>query len=257
MKRPLTIALAVATVALACLPAHAERLVASVSSHRVLISSNFTGDELTLFGTIEPDANSVGRAGPYSLVATVMGPRRAMVARRKERVAGIWINRRSRQFPEVPSYIAVLSNRPFDAIATPDALQRFGVGLQNILLPQSIRGDIADVKDEYRDAFVRMRTRDGMYIEKTNAVTFITPTLFRAAVPLPAAVATGDYEIYVQLFTGGAMVAREETAFEIVKAGFEQQIAQFARDYSLIYGIATAMLALLVGWLGSVVFRRD
>jgi hypothetical protein len=42
---------------LAAAPAQAEKLVVSVSSHRVLITSNFSGDELTLFGTIEPDAS--------------------------------------------------------------------------------------------------------------------------------------------------------------------------------------------------------
>lgn len=238
-------------------PAHAERLVLSVSSHRVVISSNFTGDELILFGTIEQDAGSVGRAGTVALVATVTGPRRAMVARRKERVAGIWINRRSREFPDAPSYLAVLTNKPLDQIATPDVLKHNAVGLDSIPLLQAYRGNVSDIDNDYRQAFVRAQAALGLYVQKTNAVTFITPGLFRASVPLPANVSIGDYEVSVQLFIGGAMVAREETAFEIVKSGFEQQIGYFARSHGLLYGIATALLALLTGWIGNVVFRKD
>jgi hypothetical protein len=30
-----------------------------------------------------------------------------------------------------------------------------------------------------------------------------------------------------------------------------------ARDYGLLYGLATAMMAVATGWLAAVVFRRD
>ena len=53
------------------------------------------------------------------------------------------------------------------------------------------------------------------------------------------------------------MVAQSDSALEVVKVGFEQFVAVAARDYALLYGLATAMLALLTGWFASVVFRRD
>jgi len=34
-------------------------------------------------------------------------------------------------------------------------------------------------------------------------------------------------------------------------------VAEAAADYGLLYGIATAMMALLIGWFASVVFKRD
>ena len=39
-------------------PAAAERLVVSLSNHRVAITSSFVGEDLVLFGTIEPDAGN-------------------------------------------------------------------------------------------------------------------------------------------------------------------------------------------------------
>ena len=34
-------------------------------------------------------------------------------------------------------------------------------------------------------------------------------------------------------------------------------MAAFARNQSLVYGLLCAALALFVGWLGGVIFRRD
>ena len=74
---------------------------------------------------------------------------------------------------------------------------------------------------------------------------------------MPAAVPTGNYSIEVELFSQGKFVARTNTALEVIKTGFEQYVADAARDYGLLYGMATALMALLIGWFASVVFRRD
>lgn len=257
--RRLAIAAAALLPLLSAAPAAAERLIISLSTHRVLINSTFTGVELTLFGAVETDAAAIGRAGGYALVVTVAGPRRTVTTWRKERVMGIWMNTQSRSFIEPPSYLAVLTNRQIDAIADPAVLRRRQIGMQRFLLPQNIEGDIADVAadEPFRKAFVRLKSEQGLYREQTNAVTFFTPTLFRTSIPLPANVPVGGYEVTVKLFAGGAMIASESTAFEIIKAGFEQYVAVAAREHGLLYGLATAMLALVIGWLGSVVFRRD
>ncbi len=240
-------------------PAAAERLVVSLSNHRVQITSSFAGEDLVLFGTVEPDSGTTALRKSYDLVVTVTGPRETFRTRRKERVAGIWVNIDSREFVRVPSYLAILSNRPVGEIANAETLRRLQVGLDNFLLPQRIGPDIADTvrDDPYRVAFVRLEGEQGLYRESPNAVTFLTPAVFRAAIPLPAEVATGSYAIDVKLFSGGALVARTNSALEVIKAGFEQYVADAARDHGLLYGIATALIALFTGWFASVVFRRD
>jgi uncharacterized protein (TIGR02186 family) len=238
----------------------AERLVISLSTHRVLINQNFTGVELTLFGTVEPDAAAVGRpGGGYAVVATVIGPRESEVTWRKERVLGIWVNAQSKTFVNVPSYLAVLSNRPIDAIASPDILRRFQIGVVNFPLMEQAGPavPVAAADDSFRPAFVRLKREHGLYREQPNALTFLTPNLFRAAITLPANVPIGEYEVDVKLFVEGALLARDTTAFEIIKVGFEQFVATAAHEQRILYGLATAMLALLTGWLGSVVFRRE
>jgi uncharacterized protein (TIGR02186 family) len=74
---------------------------------------------------------------------------------------------------------------------------------------------------------------------------------------MPAAVPVGNYAVDVKLFAGGRMVARTNTALEVVKTGFEQYVADAAHNYGLLYGFVTTLMALLTGWFASVVFKKD
>ena len=255
----LKIILALCFIVCSAAPAAAERLVVSLSNHRVAVTSNFVGEELVLFGTIEPEPAASPLRPPYDLVVTVTGPRQTLRTRRKQRVLGIWVNVDSREFVRVPSYLAVLSNRPVNDIANQDTLRRLQIGLDNFLLLQHVGSDFADTvrDDPFRRAFVRLQTQQGLYRESATAVTFLTPTVFRAAIPMPAAVPTGSYGIEVELFTKGALAARTNSALDVIKTGFEQYVADAARDYGLLYGMATALMALLIGWFASVIFARD
>ena len=251
------VALALGAV-LAPRDAHAERLIVSVSNHRVTVTPNYAGEELVLFGSVEKDAKTPQNRGNYDLVVTVSGPRADMVTRRKERRFGIWVNNDYRQFLKVPSYLAIFSNRPIEAIAPPEVQRRQQLGLNNVLLTQRVGPDYADVvpDDAFRSAFVRLRSEHGLYRE-ANSVTFLTPTLFRTGIPLPGEVPIGTYDVDIKLFADGALVTRADTAFEIVKVGFEQFVATTARQNGFAYGLITALMALMTGWMASIVFRKD
>ena len=88
-------------------------------------------------------------------------------------------------------------------------------------------------------------------------MTFLTPTVFRAAIPLPADVPTGNYDDRRQ-----AVRRRRDGRAHQFGAGSDQGrlraiVADAARDHGLLYGLATTLMALLTGWIASVVFRRD
>jgi uncharacterized protein (TIGR02186 family) len=260
MRRRIAISLgALALATLLSTAARAEHLIVSVSNHRVTVTPNYAGEELVLFGAIENDATTPVSRGSYDIVVTISGPRTTVVTRRKARVFGIWVNADSREFLNVPSYLAVFSNQPLYAIATPDVLRRQQLGMDNIILTQRVGSDVADVvaDDPFRRAFVRLHEEHGLYRESSNAVTFLTSNLFRTGIPLPAEVPIGTYQIEIKLLANGAPIAHTETAFEIAKVGFEQFVANAARNRSLGYGLVTAVMALMTGWFASVVFRKD
>jgi uncharacterized protein (TIGR02186 family) len=259
IRRGTSLLMALVAFALTAGPAAAERLVISVSKHRVQVTSNFGGEDLVLFGSVERDAASVARRGGYDIVTTVIGPRKTFVTRRKERRLGIWINVESREFTSAPAYLAVLTNREIDDIAAAEQRRRLQLGLDFVSLPQLVGADVADVvpTDPFRQAFVRINAQHDLYYQSENAVTFLTPNLFRSTIPLPASAPIGTYTIDVKLIADGVMIARASTAFEVIKAGFEQVVADAAHQLPFLYGLITAMMALLTGWLASVIFRRD
>jgi len=256
MRLPLAALVVVVLLASAGPAICAERLVVSLTNHRVMITSSYTGVELVLFGSVERDA--AARAAPYDIVATITGPRESLRARRKQRVLGIWVNTESRTFVDPPSYLAVLASRPLDAIASPETRRRLRLGITNTPFPELIHNDVGEVSnDPFRAALVRLMRDRTLYSEKPNAVTFLTPTLFRASLSLPAQVPIGSYAVDVKLFAEGALIAETDSAFEIVKVGFEQFVVSESREHGLLYGMATATIALLTGWIASVAFRRD
>jgi len=261
MIRPALLTLLAATVSMpaAAPPAAAERLVTSLSEHRVMVTSSFNGSEVVLFGGIERDAGGLPLRGNYDVAVTVVGPRQSIVTFRKERMLGIWVNYESRVFENAPSYLAVLTNRPLEAIAGTGTLRRLQLGLDNIALPQRIDSASADDigNEAFRRAFLQLQDEHGLYRQESNGVTFLTPALFRASIALPAEVPTGTYEVEVTLFADGMMLARTPSALEIYKSGFEQFVSSTAQTHGVLYGLATAMMAILTGWFASVVFRRD
>jgi uncharacterized protein (TIGR02186 family) len=247
---------AAALILLAAVPARGERLVASLSTHVVQITSSFNGVELVLFGVVESDSPNDELRTSYDIVATATGPTETVVTRRKQRIFGIWVNAASRTFKNVPTYVSVMSNRPFDAIADPDTLRRERIGVARVVLPPANEAEEAP-DDPFREALLRIKRESGFYRETTDGVTFVTPTLYRASILLPAEAQTGNYEVAVKLFADGAMIARASSPFEIDTVGFERFIAFSATDHGILYGLATVLIAVMAGWLASIVFRRD
>ena len=159
-------ALALAGLLVAAGPAGAERLIVSLSNHHVMITSNYTGVDLVLFGSVERDAAAAERRAPYDVVATITGPRQPLRTRRKQRVLGIWVNTASRTFVDPPAYLAVLSSHPLDAITSAENERRLQLGIANTPLPELINDDIGEVSnDPFRAALVRLMQERGLYGE--------------------------------------------------------------------------------------------
>jgi len=242
----------------ALLPARAEGLITSLSSHRVLISSNYTGTSIAIFGAITRDAQTVARATGYDVVITARGPQQYLVVREKEQLGPVWINQEQQKFPKAPSYLGVLTSRPLDEMTSPQLRARQKVGLRAIInSPDFTNERSGGADDAFRDALYRLKAREGLYLEEARGVTFLTPEIFRAGIPLPATAPPGNYEVEVALFADTVILSRTTTNFELVKTGFEQQVGEVARDWSALYGIATALIAICFGWVANVIFRRD
>lgn len=254
MRRAALIALAMAAATGA---ARAERLTVAVSTPEVRINSNFIGAPVTVFGVIEGDAAAAGAVGAYEVAILILGPLESVVARRKDRVLGVWANSAARTIGRAPSFYALNTTAPMETLANPAVLQRLQIGFDNIGLVFDGRSGAGDPEaKEFRSAFIRLKQQASLYDHEQN-VGFIGNLIFRSSAFLPANIPVGRYTVLAYLFSGGELIAHAQDRIEVSKTGFEGTMAVFARNQSLVYGVLCASLALFVGWLGGVIFRRD
>jgi uncharacterized protein (TIGR02186 family) len=229
-------------------PAIAEETLSSgLSQDYLQITSTFTGSELTVFGAVEnPTRNAV-----RDIVVVVRGPDTLMTVRRKDRIAGLWINN-ARAKVWLPSYYFVTATRPLTALADAGTLGRYELGLNNLRA-----GTVASDGDPapYVAALERTQARTGLYIENDAGVEMQSATLFRVHVPIPAAVPRGSYNVEVYLFRGGDVISAQSTPFYVDQAGFERRVFDFAHASPLLYGLFTVLVAVTLGWASTFFFR--
>ncbi|MBA5779155.1 TIGR02186 family protein [Stappia sp. F7233] len=238
--------------------ARSEALVAALSSDRVRIESNFTGTEIVVFGEIVRDFATVARADPYDIAVIVTGPEQDVTTRRKQRFLGLWVNRDAETFIGVPGFYAAHVTRPVGDLAQRNTLERFQIGLHNISL-RVLEDSPVPISErfDFRNAFLRLLIRNGLYSERAGSVEFLSDSLFRTTIPIPSNVPVGAYKVRTYLLRGGALLASQENDLTIAKTGFEQLTYTAAYKYSAIYGAVAVFLALFTGWLAGVIFRRD
>ncbi|MBT5649140.1 MAG: TIGR02186 family protein [Rhodospirillaceae bacterium] len=227
-------------------PASSQSIVTDLSTREVAISTGFTGAELLLFGATE---------GFGDIVVTVVGPKRDEIIRRKERVAGIWVNGTSVTFENAPAYYRTAASKPLSEIAAPEVLEKLQIGSSRIdLSTRSSRG--AEAILEFREAFIRSKKRQALYSEDISDIKITRGRLFRSTIPFPVNVPIGTYEVTVHLFKDGRLVSSEKTPLTVQKVGLEAQIYDFAHDHAAWYGLIAIAIALVAGWLAGVIFRR-
>jgi len=241
--------------------ARGEELVTDLSDHLIAIESTFTGTEILLFGAVEAESPEI-LAKPRDVVVVVRGPSQQITARRKARVAGIWVNYDAQSFVRVPSYYAVVSTRPLDAIASAEILERHEIGAANLRFAGSEDQEAANdpalniARAPFRLALIRLKTREGLYRNDPGGILFLGDTLFRANVEIPANTPVGTYTAEVYLFRDGHIVHAQASPLFVTKSGFERFIFNLAHRNPLTYGIIAVIVALLAGWLAAEAFRR-
>jgi uncharacterized protein (TIGR02186 family) len=253
-------ALALLAFALVALPLSAtadvsgqEQVQSDISTREISIQSNFTGIQIVVFGAIDNSRVPAPGQSPYDVIIAISGPRQALVARRKERVAGIWVNGASETFVTVPSFYAVLSSRKIDAIASPGALKALAIGIDNLRLGD-IEGSLGD--DAFRAALVQLKQQEELFQQTEGTVSFIGESLFRGTVDLPVNVPVGRYTARVFLFRDGQLLSQNESTLEVHKVGFERVVYLLAFRYPFIYGLVAVVIAVVAGLIAWAVFGR-
>ena len=217
------------------------RIVADIDQTNVAINSTFAGSDILVFGAVTDGSDAT------EVVVTVTGPRRAETVRRASRVGPIWTNTASATLAYVPAYYAVASSAPLaETVSLADDLRH------RITPERAIRAD--GDKSEFVDALIRIRGREGSYLEIPEGVTLRDAALFRTTIPLPANLTEGDYRVRIFLSEMGEVIAWNETTLAVRKVGLERLLWNAAQDRPLLYAAFSLLVAVAAGWGASALF---
>jgi uncharacterized protein (TIGR02186 family) len=240
-------------------PGARESVQADVSARTVSVTSSFNGTEIVIFGAVDNSQQPSAESGYYDVVIVVEGVPGRVVARRKNNVAGLWLNTSSATFDAVPSYYAVASTRPLDEIASEEFRASHGIGFQHLrMTPAFGQAQALSTEDlkEFRTAVIRLKQKDGLYVQDPYSVAFIGRSLFRSAIELPANVTVGPFTTRVFLFRDEKLLSQYSVRLTLEREGLERHLHSFAFGYPTLYGLATVAIAIAAGLLASTVFRK-
>lgn len=249
------------TLAASQLPDSAKEAVeADVSTRTIAVTSAFTGTEIVVFGSVVNSRQPSAEAGYYDVIVVLEGMPIPATVRRKSNVAGLWINTDAVNFESVPSYYAIASTRPIEEIADETFLARNAIGHDYARLSPAAHSVIAtqpgEIKD-YKDAVVRLKQKDGLYIKEDYAVIFIGKSLFRSSIALPSNVPVGPMTARVYLLREGDLLSTFQSKVRLERSGIELWLYRAAVHHPFVYGLAAVLIAALAGWLSSMPFRRQ
>jgi len=241
------------------------RVASAMTDARVMIDSSFRGASIVVYGAV---FNPTDR--PADVVVVVRGPDGPVRLVKKTRNMGFWLNSRPVLFEGAPGFYMTASTRPLSDIADFGQLRRLGVGVDHLRIaaPQESRTvtryGVRDVvvsrlgEDylDYRRAVIRLREAAALYNTDPDGVEFVDKGLFRAELDLPAVAPTGQYFAEVWLFQDGEPVSVSNLTLTVEKVGLERDIYEFAHRRPWSYGLLTVLLAALMGWGASRLFRR-
>ncbi len=234
-----------------------ESIQIGLSTDVIAITADFSGADLTIFGSVENADPQLSRQGRYDVVVVLEGPARPVVVRRKSRVLGIWVNSQSETFVNVPISYSVATTRMPQDITDPVSYRQLALRAENIHVEPLEKDQDPATISEFTAALRERKTATGLYSERVGGVQFLSSTLFRATLTLAPNIPVGTHKARAFLFRNGVFVKESSAQLAIVKSGFEQLMFRFSRNHGVLYGFGAVGLALLTGWLGRLVFRKD
>lgn len=230
------------------------RLITDLSQSRIDIEYTFAGADLLLFGAIDR-AQSL-RQRDLDLVVVVRGPSQPLTVRKKERVAGVWLNTRSVRFQTAASYYSLSSTRPIEDIVDAKTAAIYEFGIKNLHFSPAETERSAEELQEFQQGLIDLRVREGRYSENPAGVRVVEGVLFRAKAALPGDTPVGEYIASVFLVADGKVIAQTSVPLSVGKSGFERAVYTFATDYSFAYGLLAMFIALGSGWVAATLMRR-
>ncbi len=239
------IPLLIAFILIVPLSSSARPLIADLSLRQIEIDSGFAGTDILLFGA---------RNDPGDIVVVIRGPETSYVIRKKQRVAGVWANKKQQVFRDANGFYVVAASRTLEDIQNDYLLKSLRIGIGTEIVP-----DLEvhkEYEEEFKEAFLKRKHKEHLYVPEIKEISMIGDTLFRTVIRFPENIMRGVYTAEIYLFSDGQLSGIQSTPIIVEKKGFDAFVYDVAYKHPLTYGIVAVTIALLAGWIAGLVFRR-
>ena len=225
-----------------------NQIVADLSQENVKISTDFQGAKILLFGAYD------GKKGD-DIIVIVTGPKGLVTVQKKEKILGVWVNKRKVNYINTPKYLSISSNRRIDDILNKKTQKISEIGLNNLKI--RIQPGIKVEKERnWRQALTRNMLKSNLWSINENSVSLNKDSLFRSYLELPSNVITGQFKVKILHYRNSKLVSQQINSINVSKSGISAEIYNIAQNYSTLYGIFAVLLAVLVGWGSNLIFRK-
>ena len=251
MNRPIFTKFSIALIMFFLLAPHANgtALIIDSSTSEVKVSSSFIGTDVMVFGTANEKDD---------IIVVITGPTETAIVRKKRRVSGIWINKEKLEFRGIPGFYAIASTRPLSEITETNELEKQKIGIQNVITTTSLNSEDKNIKTfkSFKEALIRGQKAKGLYLDMPLKIDVVSKRLFKTTFHFPNNMATGIYTVKVFAFQKKRLVSTVSKTISVEKIGIGADVFKFAKEQSALYGLLAILIAVLSGWIASVIFRK-
>ncbi len=226
-------------------PTQAAPVVADLSNYRIAMDANFNGTRLFLFGTRNDNGD---------IVVVVRGEKKNYMIRKKEKMAGMWVNHDRIKFYDVPNFYAVASSKPLSSINQTTLFNKLGIGEDSLLNTPSDMSKLEQFS-EFEAAFLEHQRKNHLYYTNDENISFMGETLFKTVIEFSDNIPSGNYTAEIYLISDGEVVGMQSTPISVVKSGLDAFIYNYAHNSPTLYGLSAILIAVAAGWLAGRLFE--
>ena len=128
------------------------------------------------------------------------------------------------------------------------------IGFENIKLIPKDQKDLFIDLTQWNESIIRIQKENNLY--KHFELKLVDDKLFQTRLYFPSNVPTGKYTVTTYRIKKGKILSSNNKLIWINKSGVGSKIFQFAQESSMLYGIVTIILAVILGVGGAVMFRK-
>ncbi|MDP3479772.1 MAG: TIGR02186 family protein [Desulfoprunum sp.] len=219
----------------------------ATTPEHILMGAQYDGLNLKVNGTVPAGSDVILR---------FTGAAEELHLREKGKVFGLlWMNVGKVSLKNVPKACLIDSSRPLDELGTVAVPFRLEGLRDAIEIGEEAGTGTVDIAHE----LLLLKKDQGLYNETAKGVTLGADQgpsrTFSAELPIPSALAPGDYQVEAVAIKDGAVVGRYATAVKAELTGFPRWLSKLAFERSLLYGVLATLIAIFSGLAIGLVFQ--